>query len=101
MVFKFDIHVGRTDHFCCADPASCLLFHQPGAGDVICMAMRIDCVQKLEIKFSNQSEIPSALLENRIDNNGLARTLISKEVRVRRRRVIEKLAEDHRKRLQS
>ena len=95
MVLKFDIHVGRADDLGCADPAPRFLFHQPGASDVIRMAMRIDSVQKLKIQLPNESEVPSALLENGIDNDGLARTLISKEVRVRRGCVVEKLAEDH------
>ena len=94
-MLKFDIYVGRADDFGCTDPAPRLLFHQPGAGDMIRVAMRIDCVLKLEIQFPDQSEIPSALLENGIDNDGLAGALISNKICIRRGGVVEKLTEDH------
>ena len=62
---------------------------------MIGMTMGINRVQEREIELAYQSEIPTGLLKDGIDDDGFTRSLIGEEVGIRRRLRVKKLPEDH------
>ena len=57
-------------------PATRLLLHQPGAGDVIGMTVGIHRVEQFQVQFAKQGQVTIHLLEHRVDDHGLPGVLI-------------------------
>src|SRR5437867_7794193 len=76
------------------DRAAELLLQQPSAGHVISMHVRVDGGDQLEVELAQQRGVAARLLEHRIDQHRVPRACVTDQIRVRRRRRIERLAED-------
>jgi len=76
-------------------PATRLLLHQPGAGDVIGMTVGIHRVEQFQVQFAKQGQVTIHLLEHRVDDHGLPGVLIREYVGICRGGGIKQLLEDH------
>src|SRR5205807_58691 len=80
------------------DRASELALEKPGAGHVIGVNVRLERGDELQFQLADERGVAARLLENRIDQYGLARLDVADEIRIRRRLRIEELAEgEHRR----
>src|SRR5205814_10724654 len=77
-----------------ADPATEGGVHEPCAGDVVRMAMRVDRANELDPELSDERGVASMALEDGIDQNRLAGALVGQKVRVGARGLVEELTED-------
>ncbi len=74
------------------DAAAERRLHQPGAGHVIGVAMRVESEQQAELELADQRLVPRVLLEHRIDQHRGAVPLVREQVGVGTRQLIEELA---------
>jgi hypothetical protein len=58
------------------------------------MAVRVERRNQREVQFADQRQVARMLLEDRVDDDRVARARIAEQVGVRRRRRIEQLAKD-------
>jgi hypothetical protein len=77
-----------------ADAAAGRLLHQPGAGDMVGMAVRVDDGDQLEVQLAQERMVACVLLEDRIDEHCVASPWIAQQIGVRRRRGVEQLTKD-------
>ncbi len=76
------------------DAAAQALAQQPGAGDVVGMHMRLQRPGQPQAEFADQGRVTPRLLEDRVDQQGLAAGAVGEQVGVGRRRGVEQLAKD-------
>ena len=66
-----------------------------GAGHVIGVHVRIEDDRQLEPELAEEPEIALDVLDDGIDEGGLAASFVTDEVREGRRLLVEELTEDH------
>jgi hypothetical protein len=78
-----------------ADSAAGRLLHQPRAGHVIGVAVRIEHGEQHQPEFLHQRPIAEVLLEDRVDDHGLQALRVAHHVGIGRRGSVKQLPENN------
>ena len=64
------------------DLAATALAQEPRASDVVGVHVSLERVAQLQAQFPDQRGIAPGMLEHRVDQHGLVRTLVAEQIRV-------------------
>ncbi len=78
-----------------ADRASNGPLHQPCAGDVVGVAVRVEGAEHRELELPDERGVTSVLLENAVDEHRLARARVPEKIGICAGGLIEELSKNH------